>query len=232
MHLNTWSLLQQLKSSHHTKLLPQFPTSMNMSYIMYLLTYSMEQSPSWEAKSFSAGQEISCILWNPKVHYRIHKCQVTARILSHIDPIHTPSSHFLKIHHNIIIPLTPGSSKWSLPSGFPTKILYTLLSPLRVTCPAHLILLDLITRTIFGKQYRSISSSLCIFPYSPVTSSPLSPNIIISTLFSNTLNLRSSLNVIDQVLHPYKTTWKIIVFYLNLYIFYSKLEDVRFCTES
>jgi len=34
-------------------------------------------------------------------------------------------------------------------SGFPAKILYTLLlSPIRATCPAHLILLYLITRTI------------------------------------------------------------------------------------
>jgi len=73
------------------------------------------------------------------------------------------------------------------PSGFPTKILYTsLLSPIRVTRTAHLILFDLITRKILGDQYRSLSSSLLTrsFIHSPVTSSLLGPNILLSTLFS------------------------------------------------
>jgi hypothetical protein len=34
----------------------------------------MEQSSSWEAYKFSASHEIPRILWNPKVHYRSHKC--------------------------------------------------------------------------------------------------------------------------------------------------------------
>jgi len=63
------------------------------------------------------------------------------------------------------------------------------------TCPAHLILLDFTTR-----------SSLCNFLHSPVTSYFLGPNILLNTLFSNTLSLRSSLNVSDQVSHPYSTT--------------------------
>jgi hypothetical protein len=83
-----------------------------------------------------------------------------------------------------------------------------------------------------GEQYRSLSSSLCSFPHSPVTLSLLGPNNLLNTLFSNILSLRSYLNVSDQVSNPYTTTAKSIILYISFFKFLdSKLEDKRFCTE-
>jgi len=89
----------------------------------------------------------------------------------------------------------------------PTKTQYRLLlSSIRATSSAHLYLLVLITRMIFGEEYSSLSSSLCSFLHSPVSSYLLDPNIFLETLFSNIFSLRSFLNVSEHVSHPYKTT--------------------------
>ena len=128
----------------------------------YLLTDSMEQRTSWEANRFSASQEILRILWNPKFHYRIYKSPPPVSILSQLFPVHTLTFHFLKIHLNIIHPSKPGSSKWSLSIRVSHQNpVYVSPLSIRTTCTAHLVLLDLITRTIVGEQYRSLSSSLC-----------------------------------------------------------------------
>ena len=141
------------------------------------LTHSMVQSPSCETNWFAANQEIPHISRNPKVHYRTHKRPPPVSILGQSNPVHKPTSHLLKIHPNIIHPSMPGSHQWSLSLRFPTKTLYTSLSSrIRATCPAHLILLDFVTRTILGGEYKSFSSSLCTLLHSPVTSSLLVPN--------------------------------------------------------
>jgi hypothetical protein len=84
------------------------------------------------------------------------------------------------------------------------------MSPMLTTCLAHL------------PNYIPLSSSLCKILQPYVTSSLLGPNILLSTLFSNTLSLCSSLNVRDCFAQSYKTASKIIVLgprYFNLYSF-------------
>jgi hypothetical protein len=93
----------------------------------------------------------------------------------------------------------------------------SLLSPMRATCPAHHIFLDLIKRITFGEQYRSFCSSLRDLLQSPVTSCPLSPNIFFSTLFSKILRPRFYPNFRDQTLRPHKTTGKIAVLYVLIW---------------
>ena len=159
-----------------------------------LLTYSMVQSPSWEANWFAASQEIPRISRNPKVHYRTNKPPPPVSILRQPNPVHIPASHLLEIHPNIIHPSTPRSPQWSPSIRFPHQDpIHPLSSPIRATCPAHLILLDFITRTILGEEYKPFNSSLCNLLHS-VTSSILGPNILLNTMFPNTVSFLSSHN--------------------------------------
>ena len=114
-----------------------------------LLTYSMVQSLSWEANWFAASQEIPRISRNPKVHYFTHKRPPPVSILGQPNPVNIPTSHLLEIHPNIIHLSTPRSPQWSLSLRFPHQDpIHPLSSPIRATCPAHLVLLDFITRTL------------------------------------------------------------------------------------
>ena len=123
---------------------------MTVLYVSYI-TYCILQSPSWEANWIAASQEIPRISRNPKVRYRTHKRPPHVCILVQPNTVHIPTSHLLEIHPNIIHPSTPKSPQWS-PS--PSMTLFTpLYSPIRPTCPAHLIILYFMDRTILGEEY-------------------------------------------------------------------------------
>ena len=108
-----------------------------LSVLLYLLTRLLTHSLSPYSRvllekltGFAASQEIPHILWNPKVHYRIHKRPPPVPILSQLYPVYHPTSHFMKIHLNIILPSTPGSYQVvSFPQVSPPKSCICLSSP-------------------------------------------------------------------------------------------------------
>ena len=112
----------------------------------------------------------------------------TVPILSHNNPS-SPCPHYPISCRSILIlssHLHLGLPGGLLPSRFPTKLPYArLLSPIRVACHSHLILLDFITRIMFVEEYRSLISSLCNFFHSLVTS-PTLAQIFSSAPYSHT----------------------------------------------
>jgi hypothetical protein len=152
----------------------------------------MELSLSWEAASCAATQEISDVLRNPKFHYRVHKNPTLFPILSQISPVHTTPTYLSKTHFSIIHPLTWLLSFW-LAHENPICI------PIRphscyMPCPSHPPWRDHSNYT--WEEHKLWSSSWRSFLQPPVTSSLFGPTIVPSTLFSNTLSLCSSLNLL------------------------------------
>jgi hypothetical protein len=75
-----------------------------VSYLLnFVLTKSMEQSPSWETDISWIGQEIPHLLCNPKVHYRVPKIPPINPILSYMNPGQTFTTYFITIHLSIIL---------------------------------------------------------------------------------------------------------------------------------
>jgi hypothetical protein len=74
----------------------------------YSPTYSVVRGPPWKADSRSAGQKTLRLLWNPKVHFRVHKNPPLNPIINQTIPFHPIC---IRSAFNICLPSKPKSVK-------------------------------------------------------------------------------------------------------------------------
>jgi len=89
-----------------------------INLLHYCYPSPIEQSPSWEANSFSASQEIAVILWKTTLRCHVDKSPPPVPILSQINPLHGP---ILCLDDPLSSHLCLGLPGGFFPSGFPTK---------------------------------------------------------------------------------------------------------------
>jgi hypothetical protein len=106
------------------------------------------------------------------------------------------------------------------PSGFHIKTIYvSLLSPVRATCPIHLIHLDFIIRIIFSEDYRSINSSFHIFS-TPVLPCPSYAQIPSSASYFRALSAYVPTKMWENKFHTHKIQHKndtLVYFHLCIF---------------
>jgi len=146
-HRKTFCIDSVLK--HCTWQLSALP---NVGSYTYLLTHSMEQSPSWEAdQSLQLVKKFPAFLWNLKAPYRTHKFLPPVPILSQLHPVPTPHPNSWRSMLILFYYLCLGLPNGLFPSGFTNQ---HPVHPKCATCSAHFILLDWTTHTTLGKEYR------------------------------------------------------------------------------
>jgi len=174
----------------------------------------MEQSRSWEANRCSVKKFLAFYgVWR-FINTHTSACHLLLPWASLIHCIPHPtfwrpiliSSHLRK-----------GLLSCLLLSGLTTKTLYTpILSTMHATCPAHFILPNFIIWKLLGKQYWSLSSSLCSFLHSPVTCCLPQPPIFPSARYSQTPLAYVPLSMWATKFHAHHSKQKYYFAYLNL----------------
>jgi hypothetical protein len=127
-----------------------------------------------------------------------------------MNPVRILPPYFPKIHSNIVLPSMPRSSKWSLPFRFSNQNIVGI-SCLSHTCyippSRHPPWFDHPNNNCWSVQVTKLL--IMLSPPAPATCPFLGPNMLLRTLFSDTLNLYSSLSLTDEVSYPYNTKHKI-----------------------
>ena len=135
-------------------MLPIQWTFLQSIYLLtYLLTYSMQQSPYWEANWSSINQKTHPHFIWPQGSLLYSQVPATC---PYPEPVRSSSYLPYPTSWRFILKLSSylrlGLPSCLFPSGFTTKTLYTLLlSPISTTCPANFIILDVIIRIILGE---------------------------------------------------------------------------------
>jgi len=91
--------------------------------VTYLVNYLLTPRSSVlleKLTCFQLVKKFSAIYGTRRFITAFTKCPPPVHVQSQINPVHTATSHFLKIPLNIILPSMPGSPKWSLSLRFPT----------------------------------------------------------------------------------------------------------------
>jgi hypothetical protein len=131
------------------------------------------------------------ILWNRRVHYRVHNSPRFVLVFSQISPVHTVPFYFLKIRFSVVL---------TFPLTFPRqKRVYICILPTacHLSWPSHSFSFDHRNSVWWGVQILK----LIIMQLSPTSSCfhRLRPNSLLRILFLNTLSLCGSLGVRGKI---------------------------------
>lgn len=186
-------------------------------YFPDILFYFSHDHSKWAEIFFSSWyflsrSKICRHLWNQKVKYRVCISPLLDPILSQLESVHTLTfslwSIWISFSH-IRLRLLIGI----LSSGLRLKCCVHFFSfPVRLTCSAHVIIFYHRSNSTYSVKTTNYEAHRHV-----IYSSLLGPHTLITTLFSYTLHLWSSLNVAEQVSHPYTFNflYTFIITFLN-----------------